>query len=307
MSVTSMNVTRMILAVDFTPGVGQRMAWVLRDIFPGAEPIFVYAVARAGDDASPRAAAAIETTCLGATARIRELADSFGIPTPRWSVEVGDPADVISNAALVWGANLVVVGPHEAKRWASPTANTVERIVQLSRRPVLVVQGWPVSVPRHVVLAVESTERVPRNVSTWMQWLYSRFHTRFHAIHGITGAIPVTALAREDAQRAWESRGEGDGEGDARLPASYLSMLAALGIPENVVTLDSDWDDAVGAVLGAAEREASDLIIVGESHHGALGRVLHGSVTRAIVEGAGRPVLVVPTDDSLVTGSAPRA
>lgn len=295
-----MNIARMIIAVDFTPGVAQRTAWVLRDVFPGAEPIFVHALMPQIHDASAREAVAVETACFGATERIRELADYFGIPTPRWSVDVGDPADVISSAAAKWGANLIVVGPHEAKRWEWLTANTVERVVRQSRRPVLVVQGWPASAPRHVVLAVESAERVPRNVSTWMEWLYRRFETRFHAIHGVTGAVPVTGLARGEQDAASVDATEHD----SSLPEGYVAMLAALDIPRDAVTLESDWGDPVGAVLGAAEREASDLVIVGESHHGWVARMLHGSVTRTIVESAGRPVLVVPTDDPLVGDAA---
>jgi len=69
-----MNIGRIVVAVDFTPGVAQRTAWVLRDLFPGAEPIFVHAVASADDATSSREAAAVETGCMGGTARVEELA-----------------------------------------------------------------------------------------------------------------------------------------------------------------------------------------------------------------------------------------
>lgn len=294
-----MNIGRIVVAVDFTPGVAQRTAWVLRDLFPGAEPIFVHTVASADDATSPREAAAVETACMGATARVEELASYLGIDAPRWTIAPGEPADVIAGAVLQWGAELVAVGPHEARRWAWLTGNTVERIVQRTRRPVLVAQGWPASLPAHVVVALEHVDRVPRNVSSWMQWLYSRFHTRFRAIHGVSGAVPVSVLmgagapipvASTDAQGAGESGGIAD-------------QLAACGIPREAVTVESDWGDPLTTVLDAAERDGSDLIIVGESHRARLARTLRGDVTRTLLESAGRPVLVVPVDEP--PGAAP--
>lgn len=294
-----MNIGRIVVAVDFTPGVAQRTAWVLRDLFPGAEPIFVHAVASADDATSPREAAAVETACMGATARVEELASYLGIDAPRWTIEPGEPADVIAGAVLQWGAELVAVGPHEARRWAWLSGNTVERIVQRTRRPVLVAQGWPASLPAHVVVALEHVDRVPRNVSSWMQWLYSRFHTRFRAIHGVSGAVPVSVLMGAGAPipvGSTDPQGAGESGGIA-------DRLAACGIPREAVTVESDWGDPVTTVLDAAERDGSDLIIVGESHRARLARTLRGDVTRTLLESAGRPVLVVPVDEP--PGAAP--
>jgi len=294
-----MNIGRIVVAVDFTPGVAQRTAWVLRDLFPGAEPIFVHAVASANDATSPRDAAAVETACMGATARVEELASYLGIETPRWSIEPGEPVDVISGAVLQWGAELVAVGPHEARRWAWLTGNTVERIVQRTRRPVLVAQGWPASPPAHVVVALEHADRVPCKVSSWMQWLYSRFHTRFRAIHGVSVAVPVSALMGAAASVPGELVDAHDAVGSE----SIADQLAACGIPRDAVTVESDWGDPVTTVLEAAERDGSDLIIVGESHRARFTRTLRGDITRTLLESAGRPVLVVPVDDP--PGAAP--
>lgn len=286
---------RIVIAVDFTPGVPRITAWVLRNLFPGAEPIFVHAIPTHDDDSRPRGSAAIETACLGAKVRIQELAEWLGVETPRWSIQPGSAATVISDAVQEWGANMIVVGPHEQTRWEWLGVNTVEDIVHRTRLPVLVVQGWPASSLAHVTIAIESVERIPRSVSAWMQWLYSRFHTRFHAIHSVTGAIPVSALASNVAEAPRDRSSEQYG---AELSDAVADSLAACGIPRDAVELDSDWDDPVHAVLAAAEHDRSDLIIVGESHHGRVARLLHGNITRGIVEGAQRPVLVVPTDES---------
>lgn len=306
-----MNVQRIVIAIDFTPGVSRITAWVLRNLFPGAEPIFVHAIPPHEGDARPRGAATIETTALGAKVRIQELAEWLGIESPRWSIQQGDAATVISDAVQEWGAHLIVVGPHEHTRWEWLGASTVEDIVHRTRLPVLVVQGWPSSALSHATVAVEHVERIPRNVGAWMQWLYSRFHTHFHAIHSVAGAVPVSTLAAGFVAASGghanghSGNGGGAGAGSAEMAETVVDALAACGIPRDAVEFDSDWGEPVQAVIAAADRDGSDLILVGESHHGRIARMLHGNVTRSIIEGAQRPVLVVPTDEPGIASLRP--
>lgn len=49
-----------------------------------------------------------------------------------------------------------------------------------------------------------------------------------------------------------------------------------------------------GALHGSAEREHADLIVLGSSHRGRVGRVLLGSVTQEILHGAPCPVAIAP-------------
>jgi nucleotide-binding universal stress UspA family protein len=44
----------------------------------------------------------------------------------------------------------------------------------------------------------------------------------------------------------------------------------------------------------AAEQRHAELIVLGSSHHGTLGRVLVGSVSEGVLHGAPCPVLIVP-------------
>jgi nucleotide-binding universal stress UspA family protein len=50
----------------------------------------------------------------------------------------------------------------------------------------------------------------------------------------------------------------------------------------------------VRALHRCAERERADLIVVGSSHHGPLGRVIAGDVATGTLHGAGCPVVVAP-------------
>lgn len=53
------------------------------------------------------------------------------------------------------------------------------------------------------------------------------------------------------------------------------------------------WDE----IVNYAREKQIDLIIMGTRRHGALRRLLMGSVTKAVVEHAPCPVLLVPLDD----------
>lgn len=54
-------------------------------------------------------------------------------------------------------------------------------------------------------------------------------------------------------------------------------------------------DDSPGeGLLRIAEREHADLIVVGSSHRGTLGRVLPGSVPELLLHSASCPIAVAP-------------
>lgn len=60
------------------------------------------------------------------------------------------------------------------------------------------------------------------------------------------------------------------------------------------VTTFSDHGDPAATILAIAEREQVDLIVLGRRGVGALSRMLMGSVSRSVVDGARCAVTVVP-------------
>jgi nucleotide-binding universal stress UspA family protein len=288
-----MNIRRAVIAVDFTPASVVMARWVLDSFGPGVEPVFVHVVKADPGDGSPRVSATIETECLGAETRIRDLADALGVEEQRWVVRVGDAAEIIADAALTWGAQLVVVGPHEHRGKSWGDSDTVEEIMAKVRLPVLIVQSPRASPPSNALVALEAVSIIPHNFGVWMQWLYSRMHTRFHLLHGVTPSIPVDALVPIQL---------GAGDVPDILPATelqdgYRDTLSALGIPVDAVSVESSWGSPGEEILSAAERANCDLILIGQSRHGRLSRALLGSITRSVAHSADRPVLVIPEDE----------
>jgi nucleotide-binding universal stress UspA family protein len=69
-----------------------------------------------------------------------------------------------------------------------------------------------------------------------------------------------------------------------------MAKAKAAGVDADYEILDGPADDAV---LGVAETHDADLIVVGSRGLGAMQRAIFGSVSRALVTRAQRPVLVV--------------
>jgi nucleotide-binding universal stress UspA family protein len=91
----------------------------------------------------------------------------------------------------------------------------------------------------------------------------------------------VDAIAREEARR--RIRAQVDAAGiDARIEVRA--------------------DTSPGRGLHrAAEAADADIVVVGSSHHGALGRIIAGDNTRAMLQGAGTPVVVARPAGSAMT------
>jgi nucleotide-binding universal stress UspA family protein len=71
----------------------------------------------------------------------------------------------------------------------------------------------------------------------------------------------------------------------------------AFGLLDSPLTISSvlvAGASAAGALQRTAERQHADLLVLGSSHRGAVGRVLVGSVTEETLQGAPCPVAVAP-------------
>jgi nucleotide-binding universal stress UspA family protein len=69
------------------------------------------------------------------------------------------------------------------------------------------------------------------------------------------------------------------------------------------VTRAVHTQSVAGELVAAAEAEDADLIVVGSSHHGPVGRVVMGSVGTALIQGAPCAVAVAPLEYSARDGS----
>lgn len=78
------------------------------------------------------------------------------------------------------------------------------------------------------------------------------------------------------------------------LRAEAVQVLAAAAEGCAATTRTVPDRSPARALHELADREAADLIVIGSSHHGSVGRVLLGDVSRAVLHGAPCPVAVAP-------------
>jgi len=79
-------------------------------------------------------------------------------------------------------------------------------------------------------------------------------------------------------------------ETDRALEDEAVRIAEDAGVP---YTVERIAGDPVAEILVIADAKDADLVVVGSSGHGALKTALFGSVSRGVVAGAKRPVLVV--------------
>lgn len=229
---------------------------------------------------------------------VETLASSVG---PSWSDAVtvdaglvaGDaPADAIVAEARRIGADLVVTGHRGHGAMATVFLGSVARdITEHAPCPVLVARGTTIE---HIVVADDGSEgafRARKVVSTWPIFkakqvdVVSVAHVARPLLTGI--AVSVRDQARE---------AQAESEMEARIAYGRLANEAAAEL--RLVGLHAagyvrSGDPAEQICVLARERGA-DLIVLGTRGRGAIGRVLLGSVARAVLLGASCSVLVVP-------------
>lgn len=117
--------------------------------------------------------------------------------------------------------------------------------------------------------------------------------------HGAESAGLLRVAAAEASRRgarlcvAHAYRATGDAGTPAQVHAQIGRLIAQAGLDAGLPVTTIITPDAVaGALLGLGAR--ADLLVVGSRGTVAMARLVLGSVSRAVLDGAGSPVLVVP-------------
>jgi nucleotide-binding universal stress UspA family protein len=221
------------------------------------------------------------------TARLR-------LPVPvTVSVAVGPPAREILRCARQAGADLIVLGPHRARRLGDRLlGSTAERVVRGAHVPCLVATA-PLRLPvRSVVAPVDLAEPAFRAVRCAMDWAAA-----FGAPADVTG-LPTTDVRVLHVVPALRS-------GAVRLRSAHIDPDAGLaGSDPALAAPRADdvelrqqvlWgDDPAEAITRYAQDERADLIVLGTHGRSMLGRAVLGSTAAQVLRRADCPVLLVP-------------
>ena len=229
---------------------------------------------------------------IAKTAALRAAAEAAGVRL-RVTEQHGDPPGVILLHANAGRFDLIVVGTHAMSVEHLRTGSIAEQVAQRAKCPVLIV---PMAEDRreslasfeHILCAVDFTRASEAALGHALE--LSMGGSRLTLLHVSRALDPMSAsryayhfsvpeYARRLQQDAWE-RLQDVVPLKARTTADIRARVVS-GRPANEI------------VRVASEVDA-DLIVMGVTARGVLGRKLIGSTASRVIRTAGRPVLAVP-------------
>jgi nucleotide-binding universal stress UspA family protein len=295
------NIGRVVVGVDFSDASTAVAQWVARHFVPGSELVFMHSLVTPEWPAFLPSKWAlpesfVENARAGADQRLRELA--LAIPDARVSTRVasGRAAEALAATANELHASLIAVGKHGQRGTARGyTGSTTDRLVRISRVPVLMVGGEFSSAPKRILVALTFSSITPL-ILEWTKRLSEQFSASVFGVHVIASAVlghvlsmaEVTehkSLAKADIDEVFSNDRKG-----------WQQQLIDAGIPAERLNTEIAFGDVAQEVLAIADRERADIIVMG-SHAGRVRRALLGSSASAVLRDAEVPVLVVLAPD----------
>ncbi len=250
--------------------------------------------------ASPVASArALEQSLEMAHARMKARSRSplwFAGPQPEVVVRAGSPARAILDTMADVQPDLMILGPHEKRGAADALQGTLtEKVVAARLCPVLVVQRNGRHPYRHVVLALDTTdksraalrgaERLVLNRSTQATVVHASPppHVLLQDLSGPQVGSHVDCLHATEAMHELL-------EEESTNPLRYGLIVADR--------------QPIPAIRNALQALKPDLLVLGTQGDGRLRRALLGSVANQILKIATCDVLIVPHTDEASTATA---
>ncbi len=228
-------------------------------------------------------------------AGLRQRAEAAGVRF-KASVQHGDPAGVILLHARARRPDLIVLGTHQRAGFDRLRHGSVaETVSRRATQPVLIVPAsdrnkTAISVPSFdsIVVAVDFSAPSISAVEKALSW--ANANGRVTLVHAVPG-IPLASASRytyhlsePEYQRllvrdAWRR---------------LQDILSAEARAERNVHARVVIGDPSTEVVRVATDVDADLILVGVSSRGVIGRHIFGSTVARVIRTAGRPVLAIP-------------
>jgi nucleotide-binding universal stress UspA family protein len=237
----------------------------------------------------------IDEECRGAEKTLRDLVVELGgdklTPGPTVSASVGDPFRVIVDEANRLEADLIVMGSHRKRLLGDVfTGTTVERVMRLGRRPVLMVNRDD-NAPHSIMLAAVDLSEVSAHALRSAQDLGLLDPSRGAVVHGFMplgeGMMYYAGVEREriDEHVAMSAS-------QARAAVTTFLRTAGIGGMSQVLLIEKGAP--FEAIESAIHQLQPDLLIIGTRGHGGLKRMLLGSVADEVLRRVDCDVLAVP-------------
>lgn len=219
-------------------------------------------------------------------------ADGIGC---EFSVVLGDPFERIALAAEELRADLVLLGPHRRQILRDIfVGTTAERIIRTSGRPVLMVNGFPTSLHRTVVIAMDFTpySATAARAARQLGLLEHGEPIALHVIEDATGPLARASIPMQEL-RVREMQEEETAH------AKLAQIVAEAGVGASLRVVRSNEESTSMAINNWAQRLSADLVVVGTHGRSGLEKWLLGSVAECVLAHSTIDVLAVPPDSAI--------
>ncbi len=202
-------------------------------------------------------------------------------------VAIGDPFETLMQASE--HVDLVVLGRRGKGRFKGLfVRRTVDRVLRIGRRPVLVVKTSVQGTYRRVLVPIDFTASSDAAIRFADRMRREEGMHVFHAINSRREAVLRDADVPEHVIR--ESRLMEEGAVNARM----RSQVARLGLDGTPMNFALAYGAPVQTTLRHAHRLGADLIVAGKQGRSTLGNFLLGSVSSRVLSEASCDMLIVP-------------
>ena len=206
-------------------------------------------------------------------------------------VTVADVAGGILDAAAGSACELVVLGPHRSRALDVFTGTTVQRVLRISRMPVLVAVDTPARAHTRTLIALDFDE--PSRAAGIAALELGVFdHTDVTLLHvfdaSAEGALERRAMSDPGAiqdYRAFEQQ---------QATEKLHALVDDIGLAGATMRLVPLTNTLARTILESAKQDLADLVVIGTSQRTGFERLLIGSVTSDIIQDAHRDILIVP-------------
>lgn len=215
-----------------------------------------------------------------------EISGAYDL-TASVEVIVGDPFETLMQASQ--HVDLVVLGRRGHGRFKGLlVGRTVDRMLRICRRPVLVVKTSVEGTYRRVLVPIDFTASSDAAIRVADRMRRDTGLHVFHAINSQREAVLRDADVPEHVIR--ETRLMEEGAINARM----RRKVVRLGLDSTPMNYALAYGSPVRSTLRHAHRLGADLIVAGKQGRSTLGRFLLGSVSSRVLSEATCDMLIVP-------------
>jgi nucleotide-binding universal stress UspA family protein len=285
-----------LVATDFSPDANNAMrrAALLAEQH-GARLTMLHVVDPAGSQTlrrwfSPTIDIELKTMQTRATLRrfAKEIIGRHGV-TARFEVVAGDAFEEIHSRS--GRADLVVLGQRGSAGSVKQffVGSTVERLLRLARKPVLVVKRGHVTPYRQLLVPVDFTDKSETSLAAAARLARDAALNVFHVrdvedeFEMKMAEVPLVAIREFRDMKSGESR------------ARIAELAARAGVHERRLFAHVAQGDPARMPLEQEALLRADLVVAGKQGRSAMAEFLLGSVSRRLLEGSTCDVLIVPS------------